>query len=56
MLTADKCNKVTYITMEISERMEHVESMKVHCTGSTHIVTADTTSWKKSTLALMHQK
>jgi len=35
--------------MEISERMEHVESMKVHCTGSTHVVTADTTSWKKDT-------
>jgi len=43
--------------MEISERMEHVESMKVHCTGSTHVITADTiTSWKKTSLALMQQK
>jgi len=27
--------------MEISERVKHVESMKVHRTSSTHIKTAD---------------
>jgi len=36
--------------MEVGERMEHVESMEVHNTGSTHIIPADTMSRNKTAL------
>ena len=38
-----QCNEMqrTYITMEIGERVKHVESMKVHRASSTDIKTAD---------------
>ena len=33
--------------MEISERMNHVESLKVHCTSSTYIKLADKSNVKE---------
>jgi len=35
--------------MEIGERMKHIESVKVHCTSSTYIKTADKTMSRNET-------
>jgi len=46
----------TYITMEISKWVKHVEPMKVNRTSSTHIKTADNTvSRKKVAQCLIDQ-
>jgi len=40
--------------MEISERVKHVESMKVHCASSTYIKRADNTMSRNASLCKVY--